>query len=162
MKTSKYFNFLLNTHLGVFLGMCFLLHLLINLPFLWVPEESTTNDTVEMLEETGGKATLLFASVIIAPLFETFLYQFSVIKILRFLIQNTVWCFLIAIPFSALLFAWDHPYSRYYQIGSFFIGLLYASVFYISQYRRELPAFLIVAIIHSSWNLFTFIMDEIG
>ncbi|MGM0530503.1 MAG: CPBP family glutamic-type intramembrane protease [Bacteroidota bacterium] len=161
MKTSKLLSFLFNTHLVVFLGIFFLLHLLINLPFLWAPDESTTNDTVTMLEETGGKATVLLVSVILAPLFETFVYQFSVIKILRFFINNAVWCFFIAIPISTLFFAWDHSYSRYYQIGAFFIGLLYASVFYLAQYRRELPAFLIVLILHSTWNLFAFIMDEI-
>ena len=162
MKILKLSNFLINTHLGVFLGIFFLLHLLINLPFLWAPDDSTTNDTVEMLEETGGKATVLFASVILAPLLETFFYQFSVIKMVRFLIKYSVWALIIAILGSALLFAWDHSYSRYYQIGAFFIGILYASVFYIAQYRRELPAFLIVAILHSTWNLFVFIMDEIG
>ncbi len=161
MKISKQLLFLFNAPFGIFVGIFFLLRLVINIPLMWTSEESTTNDSVVLLEQTGGKALLLFVSVVLAPLFETFIYQFSVIKILRFIIKRALWCFSIAVPISALFFAWDHSYSTYYQTSAFLIGILYASVFYIAQYRRELPAFLIVAILHSSWNLFAFIMDEI-
>ena len=132
MKNSKLINFLLNTHIGIFLGICFLSQFFIVIPFCWVPEGSATNDSLEMIEQTGGKALVLFASVILAPVFETFIYQFSVIKIARWMLRNTVWSFSIAIPVSALLFALSHPYSIYYQTNTFFIGLLYATIFYIS------------------------------
>lgn len=161
MKTPRFFHIFNSINIGVYIGIFFLIHLLISIPFLWVPEESTTNESIEMIEETGGKIWVLFASVILAPIFETFLYQFSVIKIIRFILKNAVLCFFISIPISALFFAWDHSYSTHYSLNALFIGLLYAIFFFIAQYRKELPAFLFVAILHSSWNLFAFIMDEI-
>lgn len=161
MNTSKLFHFLVNSHLERFLGVCFLAHLLIDIPFLWVPEESATNDSLEMIEQTGGKASVLFASVILAPVFETFIYQFSVIKIIGWLMKNTIWSFFIAIPVSAFLFALSHPFSIYYQINTLLVGLLYATIFFIAQYRKDWPAFLVVIVLHASWNLFACIMDEL-
>ena len=105
MKKIKPIHFLLNTNIGIYLGVCFLAHLLIDIPFIWAPEESATNDSLEMIEQTGGKASVLFASVILAPVFETFIYQFSLIKIVGWLMKNTIWSFFIAIPVSAFLFA---------------------------------------------------------
>ena len=81
---------------------------------------------------------------------------------MRFIIRNSLMVFFIAIPLSALTFAFNHNYSEYYQINAFFGGLIYAIAFFLGEYRRDLPAFIIVAIIHSLWNLFAFIMNEIG
>jgi len=161
MINSKFINFLLNTHIGIFLMICFFSQFLIEISFLWVPEESKTNDSLEMIEQTGGKAMVFFSAVILAPVFETIIYQFSVIKIIRWIIKNTIWNFSIAIPISAILFAISHPYSIYYQISTLLIGILYGIIFYIAQYRKDWPAFLVVLILHASWNLFAFIMDEI-
>jgi hypothetical protein len=161
MKNLKLINYLLNNHIGIFLLICFLAHLFIEIFFLWVPDESKINNSLEMIEQTGGKATVLFASVVVAPAFETFLYQFSIIKIARWIIKNSRWSFSIAIPVSATLFALDHPYSLYYQINTFLIGLLYAAIFYLAQYRKDWPAFLVVLVLHASWNLFAFIVEEI-
>ncbi|MFP4621479.1 MAG: CPBP family intramembrane glutamic endopeptidase [Bacteroidales bacterium] len=161
MNTSKLFQFFVNSHVEKFLGICFLAHLLIDIPFIWVPEESTTNDSLEMIEQSGGKAAVLFASVLLAPIFETFIYQFSVIKLFRWIVKKTLWNFSIAIPVSAVLFSISHSYSIYYQINTFLIGILYAVIFYLAQYRKDWPAFLVVVVLHASWNLFACIMDEI-
>ena len=161
MKTSKLLNFLINIHPGIFIGIFFLLGILIDLPFLGVPEEASKNESWEQIKQTGGKLAVLFAGVIIAPLIETFVFQFSVIKILRFLIKNAALCFYIALLVSALLFSINHWYSVYYLMNTFFMGLLYAFAFYIGQYRRDMPAFLLVASIHGLGNLFAFVMDEL-
>lgn len=161
MKNSKPIHFLLNTHIGIFLLLCFLSHFFIEIFFLWVPDESKINSSLEMIEQTGGKAMVLFASVVLAPAFETLIYQFSIIKLLQWIINNPRWSFSIAIPVSAALFALDHPYSLYYQVSTFLIGLLYATIFYLSQYRKDWPAFLVVLVLHASWNLFAFIVEEI-
>jgi hypothetical protein len=161
MKKSKLIYFLLNTHIAIYLGVCFLAQLLIDIPFLFVSEENATNDSLEMIEQTSGKAMVLFAAVILAPVFETIIYQFSVIKIITWVIKNTVWSFSIAISASAFLFALSHPFSIYYQINTFLVGLLYAIIFLISQYRKDWPAFLVVLVLHASWNLFACIMDEL-
>jgi uncharacterized protein len=162
MKKTKLIHFLLNTHIAIYLGVCFVTHLLIDIPFLFVPEENTTNDSLEMIEQTGGKAMVFFATVILAPVLETIIYQFSVIKIINWVIKKAVWSFSIAIPVSAFLFALSHPFSIYYQINTLLVGLLYATIFFIAQYRKDWPAFLVVVVLHASWNLFACIMDEIG
>jgi hypothetical protein len=137
------------------------MHLLINLPFLWAPEESTVNSSIETIEESGGKPVVFFLSVFIAPFLETIIYQFSVIKILRLVVKNALWCFCIAVPLSAILFSMDHPYSIYYKMTTFLVGLLYAGIFFIAQYRKDWPAFLVLVILHGSWNFFAFIMEEV-
>ena len=161
MVNSKLVSFLLNTHIVIYLGVCFLAQLLIDIPFLFVSEENATNDSLEMIKQTSGKAMVFFAAVILAPVFETIIYQFSVIKIITWVIKNTAWSFSIAITASAFLFALSHPYSIYYQINTFIVGLLYAIIFLISQYRKDWPAFLVVLVLHASWNLFAFIVEEI-
>lgn len=164
MEKNKFYSYLIKSHLLIFVGFFFFLHFIVQLPFLFfdfdTSEDVLNNSTVDLLEE-NGKVVVLYWTVLFAPFFETFFFQFSIIKIFR-LISKRAWVmFFIAIPLSAVLFSIVHPYSVYYQVAAFFIGLVYAIAFFIGMYRKDLPAFLLVFIIHSSWNLFAFIMEEL-
>jgi hypothetical protein len=160
MKTSKILNYIIRNRFIAFFGVCFSLHLLVSLPFLLLPDDLTQNPHSEVGNNLE-KVNYFFMSIVLGPLFETFIFQFSVIKVIRLFIKKAKWGLYISVPFSALLFSLNHSYSIAYMVATFLTGLVYAVAFYIAQYRRDFPAFIIVAIIHSSWNIFAFSMNEI-
>ena len=164
MEKSQFWFYLVKSHFLIFVGFFFFLHILIQLPFLWFDfnesDNILNNSTVELMEQ-DGKLVVLYWTLLIGPFIETFLFQFFIIKIFR-LISKRLWTMVfIAIPLSAVLFSLSHSYSVYYQVAAFFVGLIYATAFFVGMYRKDLPAFLIVLIIHSSWNLFAFVMNEL-
>jgi hypothetical protein len=125
-----------------------------------VPEDAFENDSVTKIRESG-EALLFFMAVIFAPLFETALFQFPIIKISRLLIKKPKWSLCVGVILSAIIFSLDHTYSIYYALDAFLMGLVLGFAFYIGIYRKEMPAFFIVAIIHSLWNLLIFILEKI-
>jgi len=125
-----------------------------------LPDDVTQNPHSE-IGNNLEKVSYFFMSIVFAPILETFIFQFSVIKIIRLFIKKAKWGFFISVPVSALLFSLNHSYSVAYMSATFLTGLIYAIAFYIAQYRRDFPAFFIIAIFHSSWNIFAFSMNEI-
>jgi hypothetical protein len=162
MKDFKLSRLLISIHLVIFLIICFVLHFLISLPFFFLPDELFGEQDFNMVIEKTGKGMLFFGMVVIAPILETFIFQFLVIKGFQLLIKKPILAFYVSVPLSALFFSWQHSYTFAYQIATFFTGLLYATVFYFSQYRKDYPAYLIVVFFHSAWNLFAFIMKDLG
>jgi len=163
-RLSVILHILINMNFWVFLGMFFLFQLMLDLPnviFRFVPSDSLTNDSVENLEQYG-KVAVLYGLVVFAPIIETFIYQFSIIKLFKLVFKDDLLILIIAVPISALFFSLSHPYSVYYVVITFLSGLLFGLAFFIGMYRKDLPAFLIVVMVHSSWNLFAFIMDEVN
>ena len=160
MKLSKSITYLIRSRIIIFWSVFFALHILVSVPFIFIPEEwtkSTYLQEVDHFEKLGQ----FFLSVALGPLFETFVFQFSIIQIVRLLIKKAKWAMLISVPLSALLFSLNHYYFPAYMVATFLTGLIYAFAYYIARYRRDLPAFLVVAILHSFWNLFAFGMNEL-
>lgn len=158
-------RFLINTNLGILVGVCLLVQLIINVVFIvpdFIPEEAYNNETVtKLLQKKGGDTLLIFQAVLIIPILETLIFQFSIIKFIQLVIRPKLINFWISVFASALCFGLVHNFSLYYQIITFFVGLLYAFIFYISQYRKDLPALLIITIIHASWNFSVFILNKL-
>lgn len=98
--------------------------------------------------------TNFFSVVVLAPLFETFLFQYMVFVLLSKMkiIGNS--SFLIII-ISSLLFGISHWYSFAYVVMASFIGvvLMYAYLFYSSKPSK---AFWSVVLIHALHNLIVF------
>ena len=99
-------------------------------------------------------------TVIIAPLIETLINQYAIIKILRKLniLENRN---LIIILISAILFGLGHTYNLQYVIHTFFIGILLAYSFVIYE-KKESSPFWTVCAIHSLRNLTIFIIIQIS
>ena len=159
MKTSQFLRFMKNTHPVIFIGMWFVLDIGISSLFLLAPEGSMDNASTEKIAEKMGQFGIFVFGVILAPIIETFLHHFLVIKGLRMVLKKAALSFYIAVPVSAVFFALIHPYSIYYITATFFTGLILGCAFYLGQYRRDMPAFLIVVILHSLYNLFASAMD---
>jgi|GEM_PF-4297756 len=158
-----WFRYLANVHFGWFWLIFFLAQLMVAFPpllFEFLPEGALENTAVDMLR-ARGKTMVLYSTVIFAPIIETFICQFSVIKLFRLMTKRFDLTLFIAVPLSAFLFAIGHWFSIYYVVAMFLAGILLALAFVVGMYRRDLPAFLNVAIIHASWNLFAFVAEEV-
>lgn len=160
MKTSKIIKFFTDMSLIKYVGIGFSLHLIVSLAFLLLPDKMNKVNYFENLQHIE-KVGLFFMSIGLAPILETFIFQFSVIKITRVFIKKAKWGLYISVPISALLFGLSHCYSIVYMFATFLTGLIYALAFYIAQYRRDFSAFIIVAAFHSLWNIFASIMNEV-
>ncbi len=101
----------------------------------------------------------IFLTVIVAPLLETFIFQFLFYYIIKIFYKFLGHYFnFIYIIISATLFGLSHKYSIYYQIGTFFFGLIFSYSFIFFKTKFNSP-FISVCIVHSLYNLFTTIME---
>lgn len=110
--------------------------------------------SLSSLEKNNGMLIQIFLIIIsasvLAPLFETFIYQFAIIKLLQ-KIKFFKTKSLLLIIISALLFTLDHRYSLFYMLNVFPIGLLLAYSFIVYDKKNNHP-FWIVFSIHSLRN----------
>ncbi|WP_407485287.1 CPBP family intramembrane glutamic endopeptidase [Elizabethkingia miricola] len=103
----------------------------------------------------------LFLAILFAPLLETFVFQAVVYYLLKLFDSFFKKYFgLVYLIISSILFALSHTYSIYYEIGTFFIGLVFAYSFMYFKKESNYPI-LCVAIIHSLYNSFVTLMDYI-
>jgi hypothetical protein len=100
-----------------------------------------------------------FKGIIFAPLIETFFFQFVLFKILdniKYLNGRLIFKIIIA----SLLFGLIHYYSIYYIILSFLTGIT-LNYIYTLPVKKSISNFAIVCIIHSLYNLLTFLVNVI-
>lgn len=92
-------------------------------------------------------------TIILAPLIETFLFQYLPnIILVKLKITNRAW--LIVLP--AILFGCMHFYFWLYAVAAFFGGLI-LNFLYIYCKERSKYYFLIVVLFHSLYNLYGYI-----
>jgi hypothetical protein len=112
----------------------------------------------EATSETSKSSMFLnfVVAIIIAPLLETLIYQYAVIKLLRKvkILKNNNY---IIILICSILFGLSHTYSLSYVINTTIIGIILAYSF-ITYEKKGIPPFLIVCAIHSLRNLFSFVV----
>lgn len=96
--------------------------------------------------------------VIIAPIFETLIFNTLPIKAIHFFIKNK----LIVILLSSLAFALIHTYSIAYMIMTYF-GAIGLNTFYLIMEERKgfLEAVGLTMLLHSIYNFFGFLIIEI-
>lgn len=158
----KIIHFLTELNIGIYIFIFFIAHLLIQLPFFFLGIEFQ-NSSVDSIRNDLGLTGLFIISVIVAPIFETLIFQIIIIEGFRYLLRNLISLKLILIfstIISSLLFASDHIYSVNYYIMAFCSGFIYAALYNISKFRKE-AAFIFPLILHSVWNFFTFIINDI-
>lgn len=97
----------------------------------------------------------IFSVIILAPLLETFIFQFLIIEGLFQikLFKNRI---LLVIFTSALIFGLCHFYGLYYVIYTFGIGVIFNSFYSILKLRGEI-SFLHTFFLHCIFNLIVFI-----
>jgi membrane protease YdiL (CAAX protease family) len=100
---------------------------------------------------------LLIVTVILAPLIETFIFQYIVIKISFFFLKSALFSILL----SAFLFGLNHLYSIPYFIVTFFAGIIYASLYFIAKAKNTNP-FWMIFLVHALYNLTVSLLNEIS
>jgi len=136
----------------LFFGIAFILMLLSSLIVSFFSSPlGTSNYNVNYLEHFGKIVTVLIV-VIWDPVFETILYQTLIIYITRAFVPKIRYNFFISIFISSLAFGISHPYSLSYILAATLYGIILATAYYISLYRKQ-SAFLIVFLLHSLINL---------
>jgi len=96
--------------------------------------------------------------VIVAPIFETLLFNVLPIKAIQFFIKNK----LVIVLLSSLGFASIHTYSIVYLIMTYF-GAIGLNTFYlvIEEKKGFLNAIGLTVLLHSIYNLFGFLLIEV-
>lgn len=96
-----------------------------------------------------------FSAMLIAPLFETFIFQYliimGVLKIKFF--RRRLY---LPILISAFCFSLAHYYSLYYVFYAFGVGCVFAAFFVLFMKRKGLP-FLNTLLLHSILNFLVFL-----
>jgi hypothetical protein len=107
-----------------------------------------------------GKSSIniFFLVVIVAPIFETLLFNVLPVKLIQFFIKNKF----IIILLSSFGFALIHTYSIVYVIMTYF-GAIGLNMFYLVTEEKKgfLNAIGLTALLHSIYNLFGFLLIEI-
>ena len=121
----------------VFVGSFYLLKIF--LPFL--------THTEGPFKKPTSLTEKIIIGLIVAPLFETYIFQDGVFKILKGKMRDS---FIIFI--SALLFGLSHFYDLFYTMNTFLIGLVFA-VAYRNWEGNNINKFWMIVIIHAMYNL---------
>tara|TARA_R110002126_G_scaffold254831_2_gene397932 strand:- start:252 stop:707 length:456 start_codon:yes stop_codon:yes gene_type:complete len=96
-----------------------------------------------------------FIAVVLAPIYETFIFQYIPIKIIGFIkIKKKIYSYAIAILASGLLFGIVHAKNPIYAIFGFIVGCIFAYMFILFSIRKDFNPFLAVVILHGTVNLF--------
>lgn len=99
-----------------------------------------------------SKTEEFFLVVIFAPLIETLMLQYLVIKGVRYLTKNIhIQCLVSAVLFSA-----NHNFNVLYMIDAFFIGLILGYTFLIAKIKKSYP-FWATFLVHLLINLYVFV-----
>ena len=105
---------------------------------------------------TGSLTMTILSACLFAPIFETFIFQYGILKILRsinfFKNKN-----ILNIIISSTLFTLNHYSSLFVWAKVFIVGFLFAYTFIIYEQKynnkqTSIPAFWVVSIIHGLTN----------
>ena len=107
--------------------------------------------------EGRSSSEIFTLAVIIAPLIETFIFQYLIIEfLLRFKKINIITIILV----SALAFGLSHNYDFIYVLVICITGFIYASYYlYLKTKGIKFP-FLYICSLHALWNFLSFILND--
>lgn len=97
----------------------------------------------------------ILLAIIIAPIFETLVFQYGIIETLKNKKYKPLTCCII----SGFFFGLSHTYNIYYFFFAFFSGLLLAYAYHLGSLRKK--GFLIVFLAHLSYNSVAVLLDYV-
>ena len=155
MKILKRFNnyfYNLSTFRFILIMTCLIYFISITMSFIytefWGVNNIGTRPTYSNLLDA------LFWAGILAPLFETLLFQCFPINILKFFTKNNY----IIVIFSSLCFGLLHlQYSLFYLVSSFFTGIVLAYSYLLYDIKNKNP-FWVVGLVHALNNIITVLL----
>ncbi len=104
---------------------------------------------------------IFIVSVIIAPLFETLIYQYSVIEGALFILKKRNYANVLAILLSGLLFGVSHPYSISYLAIATIMGWSFAIFYVVAKSRKDISPFLLILVVHMVLNTIAFVINDV-
>lgn len=113
---------------------------------------SITGENLKGVDFSKYSKTEEFVLVVfIAPLIETLIFQYLIIKGVRYLTKNIhIQCIV-----SAVLFSVNHNFNVLYMIDAFFIGLILGYTFLIAKIKKSYP-FWATFLVHLLLNFYVF------
>lgn len=145
------FTILFSLFLAYYISWTFLYHYVLcqyDITFTTTPNETIMQESI--LKQ------LLFV-VIIAPIFETLIFQkwlYQLLSLFKVLKRNKIWLILI----GAIIFSSIHFYSLSYFIYNVFAGFFLMSAYVL---RKGKNPYWIVATLHALMNLFVLLIEPI-
>jgi len=116
--------------------------------------DSSLTETLEFSDFSLNE--IFFLTVIIAPLFETLIFQFLIIELLYFFkVKNNS-----IIIISTVLFAISHNYNIVYILAIIFPGLMYATYYLYLKINKK-NGFILIFSLHAFSNLISFIIGDV-
>ena len=103
-------------------------------------------------------AEIFTLTVIIAPLIETFIFQYLIIE---FLFRFKKIGVNIIILVSALAFGCSHYYNLIYVLAMCVVGFIFASYYLYLKIKEIRFPFLYIFSLHALWNFLVFILEDI-
>ncbi len=156
--TVKLRNRILSLNIKYYFLIAFFLQLIPSL-VLTSFNINNSNRTVQILEQSNSNLIVFLFVVIIGPVFETVIFQLLFINAIKAFSAKSRYTIILSVIIPSVLFGLSHPYSLYYILFSFLIGLIYSSVYYVSQFLRKENGFLIVLLLHSLNNLLAYLTN---
>ncbi|GAB3666558.1 hypothetical protein GCM10028791_42380 [Echinicola sediminis] len=126
---------------------------------------SLAGDEIAKISYLEGKnlSYIFLVTVIIAPLLETFVFQYFIIEVVLFIFKKFSFPFGIncSVIFSSIMFGLAHSYNVYYVLNTFLVGVLYALFYLMARKRRDISGYITVTSVHVYNNLFVFVMMDL-
>ena len=155
IKTNSFLFLFIISSFGVFLNIVLSI---ISYDFLG----ENLGDQNDLLVSLTRNMEFILA-IIIAPFFETAIFQyFFIILILDLLIKKpTPFHLFLLVLISSILFALTHLFSLLYFIHAFIMGFYFGYISLLSEYFREkkINIFISVLLTHSLINLVAFLFE---
>lgn len=139
-------NYLLKTNRIKLIFFAVSLNIFFSLIFSFISEKIFNEKISIGFKSLGTIYDEIILVILIAPFFETLLFQYSIIEFIRKKFNPFVCCCV-----SAMVFSLMHTYNVFYFFFAFFSGFLFAYLYYLGNTIKTgiLLAF-IVHLIHNS------------
>lgn len=145
----------LNKFIVLSITTCLLISLMISLILSYVNIDYLEIDYLK----NKGLSYIFIATVLIAPVLETLIFQYGIIEVsLRLKNKNKI---LYAILASAIVFSLSHYYNIFYILSSFILGFAFATFYIIAKIRKDINPFYLLFSIHCLINLVAFIFNDV-
>lgn len=149
IKTMRFFE-----KTSILLVIAYMTILSIILSNIFAAISGITGENLKGVDFSKYSKTEEFVLVVfIAPLIETLIFQYLVIKGVRYLTKNIhIQCIV-----SAVLFSLNHNFNVLYMIDAFFIGLILGYTFLIAKIKKSYP-FWATFLVHLLLNFYVFVV----
>ena len=150
-KLHQFFTSLNNTKLVLIFVF---INLVLSLLFSLLANVISAKNLTDGFPQFGSIKKEIFLGVILAPLFETLVFQFGIIETVKKRLSPILSCLV-----SALFFGATHLYNIQYFFFTFLVGVFLAWLYFIGG--TKLRGFLLVLISHMIHNFLAFTFSHI-